>query len=234
MPSRQDAPHPHHVILDPTFNFLFVPDLGADLIRIYSIDQSTGTLTSCEDAKATPGDGPRHATFWTSEDAGTMLFVANELANTVTRYSVSYPDDGACPSATLEQDLTPYADNAAVPDGMKVAEVRVKENFLYMANRNDQAFEPDDSMTQYAICPKDGSLSFVALTSSHGWYPRTFDINAAGDMVAIGDQTSSNLVVVARDTETGELGDVIGDLRIGPEGTPEREDGLSSVVWAES
>jgi 6-phosphogluconolactonase (cycloisomerase 2 family) len=46
-PSRQDAAHPHEVIVDPTRNFILTLDLGVDLIRIYSINNSTGALTSC-------------------------------------------------------------------------------------------------------------------------------------------------------------------------------------------
>lgn len=62
---------------------------------------------------------------------------------------------------------------------------------------------------------------------------RTFDINKAGDAVAIGDQTTSNVAIVARDRSTGRLGNQIANLRIGAAGRPENEDGLSAVVWAE-
>jgi 6-phosphogluconolactonase (cycloisomerase 2 family) len=44
-PSRQDAPHPHEVILDPTGSFIVVPDLGADLVRVFSVDPKTSLLT---------------------------------------------------------------------------------------------------------------------------------------------------------------------------------------------
>jgi hypothetical protein len=33
--SRQDDSHAHHVILDPSRRFFLVPDLGADLIRVF-------------------------------------------------------------------------------------------------------------------------------------------------------------------------------------------------------
>jgi len=45
-----EAPHPHHVFTDPTGDFLLVPDLGADLIRINRIDRSTGALTEMLEA----------------------------------------------------------------------------------------------------------------------------------------------------------------------------------------
>jgi 6-phosphogluconolactonase (cycloisomerase 2 family) len=37
IPSRQDVAYPHKVIADPTGNFVLAPDLGADLIWLYSI-----------------------------------------------------------------------------------------------------------------------------------------------------------------------------------------------------
>lgn len=36
-PARQEAPHPHEALVDPTDSFIVVPDLGADLIRVFSI-----------------------------------------------------------------------------------------------------------------------------------------------------------------------------------------------------
>jgi 6-phosphogluconolactonase (cycloisomerase 2 family) len=235
---RQEAPHPHHAFVDPTGDFLLVPDLGTDLIRINKIDKSTGKLTECGAGKAAPGTGPRHGAFWSPGNSSrvrradsTFLFVANELANTLSSWTVAYPA-GGCMTLTLKQSLTPYQGNSTAVRGTKVGEVRVKGNFVYTANRNDKKFSPNDSMTQYTIA-SDGSFKFTENTSSYGTYPRTFDINKAGDFVAIGDQTTSNVAIVARSPTTGKLGEHVADLRIGATGTPENEDGLSAVVWAE-
>jgi 6-phosphogluconolactonase (cycloisomerase 2 family) len=240
VPSRQDAPHPHHAIVDPTGDFIIFPDLGADLIRINKIDKTSGLLTECPSANPAPGTGPRHGAFWTPAGAtsrvrrgaeGTILFVANELANTVSGWSVSYPA-GGCMSLTFKQSLTPYEGNGTAVRGTKIGEIKVKGNFVYTSNRNDKKFSPNDSISQYTIS-SDGSFSWTATTSSYGTYPRTFDINKAGDFVAIGDQTTANVAIVPRDPETGKLGDRVADLRIGATGIPENEDGISAVVWAE-
>jgi 6-phosphogluconolactonase (cycloisomerase 2 family) len=135
-------------------------------------------------------------------------------------------------SLTLKQTLTPYQGNTTAPAGTKVGEIKVKGNFVYTTNRNDKKFRPNDSLTQYTIS-STGSLTWTAITSSHGTYPRTFDINKAGTFVAIGDQTTSNVAIVPRDPVTGKLGERVADLRIGATGIPENEDGLSAVVWAE-
>mgnify|MGYP003624097331 CR=1 FL=1 len=135
-------------------------------------------------------------------------------------------------SLTFKQSLTPYEGNSTAVRGTKIGELKVKGNFVYTSNRNDKKFSPNDSISQYTIS-SDGSFSWTATTSSYGTYPRTFDINKAGDFVAIGDQTTANVAIVPRDPETGKLGDRVADLRIGATGIPENEDGISAVVWAE-
>jgi 6-phosphogluconolactonase (cycloisomerase 2 family) len=240
IPSRQDAPHPHHVFVDPTGDFLLAPDLGADLIRINKIDKTSGQLTECPSAKPAPGTGPRHGVFWSPSSPtsrvrrgaeGTTLFVANELSNTVTRWAVSYPS-GGCLTLTLAQTLTPYQGNSSAVTGTKVGEIHVKDNYLYATNRNDKKFSGNDSVTQYTIS-SDGTIAYTDNTSTYGTYARTFDINKAGDYVAFGDQTTANIAIVARNVATGKLGAHVADLRIGTVGTPENEDGVSAVVWAE-
>lgn len=62
--ARQDAPHEHEAILDPTGQYVLVPDLGADLVRVFSWDQTTLKLKQLDPLHATPGSGPRHAAFW--------------------------------------------------------------------------------------------------------------------------------------------------------------------------
>ncbi|KAF2456397.1 Lactonase, 7-bladed beta-propeller-domain-containing protein [Lineolata rhizophorae] len=231
---RQDAPHPHEVLLDPTGAFLLAPDLGLDQIHMWAIDAATGNLTECAPVATEPGIGPRHGVFWTAgaaADAATTLFVANELGNSVTAYDVAYAARG-CPALAARQTLSTFPGGGAAPSGAKVGEIRAAGAFLYASNRADRSFDPDDSVATFALSDA-GAMAFVGLSSAHGSYPRTFAVNAAGDMLAIGDQTSSEVVVVARDAETGRLGDVVARVPVGEPGTPEAEDGLSAVVWAE-
>lgn len=238
-PSRQEAPHPHHAVVDPTGDWIIIPDLGADMLRIFKINQKTGLLSVCPTVASLPGTGPRHVAFWTPKSSrhmreakDTTLFVVDELTNTVSRWSVTYPSGEGCLTMERKQTVTPYEGNATAPTGTKLAEIRTKGNFLYTSNRNDQKFAPNDSMTQYTIAP-DGSLTWTETTSSYGTFPRTFDINKAGDYVAIGDQTTANVAIVARDPRTGKLGKLVADLRVGPVGTFDQADGVSAVVWAE-
>lgn len=225
--SKQDAPHPHQVLVDPTGNFALVPDLGADQIRIWSIDQSSGNWTECPSYFEVGGTGPRHGVFYGSD----MLYVANELANTVHSFQVTYPS-GGCLTLSKNQVITTLANNQTAPSGTKVGEVHIKDTYLYASNRRDLSFAPNDSIASFSL-DSNGTMTFQQITSSGGTYPRTFSINSAGDLVVIGDQTTANVVVVERDPTTGLLGTQLASLRIGSAGHAESDDGLSAVLWDE-
>ena len=94
VPSRQDAPHPHEAVLDPTQQYVLINDLGADLVRVYSIDQQTNNLTAKTPLKAKAGSGPRHGAF--SQDlinGSYVYYLGAEIASTVTAYKVTYEAD---------------------------------------------------------------------------------------------------------------------------------------------
>ncbi|KAI6085232.1 putative isomerase YbhE [Hypoxylon rubiginosum] len=233
---RQNAPHPHASQLDPTGKFIIVPDLGADLVRIFTIDPATGNLTACEPGVADDGDGPRHGAWWAPTEGSTdgqKLYTVNELGNSVSAWDVTYPE-GGCLTLKKTQTLSTYAAGSAAPNGSKASEVHVSGNFLYAANRADETFGAEnDSMATYAIDAATGAISWVEATPAHAWFPRSFSINKAGDLVAIGGQTSSNVAIVARDPKTGKLGELKANVQVATPGTPQQEDGLSTVVWVE-
>lgn len=53
---RQDAPHEHEAILDPTGKFLLVPDLGADLVRVFSWEKGSLKLKEEKSLQAESGE----------------------------------------------------------------------------------------------------------------------------------------------------------------------------------
>ena len=129
IPSRQDAPHEHEAIVDPTGQYVLVPDLGADLVRVFSWDQETLKLKALAPLKAAPGSGPRHAAFWNPysvacEGCTTYLYVVAELASTVTGYAVTYKPNGGGLSFSEVYNSTTY-DLLNLPEGNAPAEVHV-------------------------------------------------------------------------------------------------------------
>lgn len=86
---RQAVPHEHQVILDPTGQYIITPDLGADLVRVFTIDAKTSLLATSTPFKAPAGSGPRHAKFLVS-GGSTYMFLISELANSIASYKVTY------------------------------------------------------------------------------------------------------------------------------------------------
>ncbi|KAL2011966.1 hypothetical protein VTN00DRAFT_4684 [Thermoascus crustaceus] len=161
----------------------------------------------------------------------TMLYIVTELGNTVSAYSVSY-NNATCLSFNETQSLSPYPDGKGVPNGANVAEVRAQDHFLYVSVRSDHAFPPNDSLATLSLS-EEQTVEFQRLTSSYGTVPRTLVINKGGDLVAVGNQASSDVVIIRRDTKTGELGEEVARLNVGEPGTPGTATGLSSVIWGE-
>lgn len=61
MANRQDGPHTHCVVFHPSYNWVFVPDLGDNAIHQYGYKD--GRLTAQCHVALPPGEGPRHFVF---------------------------------------------------------------------------------------------------------------------------------------------------------------------------
>lgn len=112
VPDRQEAPHEHEAITDPTGQYIIVPDLGADLVRVFAIDPMTLQLTPTTPLTTDPGTGPRHAAFYNPyavacEDCATFLYVVGELSSDVSGYAVTYlPNQGGLKFTKVYQGST--------------------------------------------------------------------------------------------------------------------------------
>lgn len=156
------------------------------------------------------------------------MYITNELANTVSTYTVSRTNASTCAlSLDLQQEIVP-SPSGTLPASF-VAEIRIPRNStnVYVSVRGDQSFAPDDSVAFLdGSSDASGKLTAKNLTSSFGSYPRTLVISEDGSLVAVGNQKSSSVAIVARDRETGELGALLGSLEFGNVSA-----GLSSVIW---
>lgn len=235
--TQQDSPHPHQVILDPTGDFILVPDLGADQVRVYAINQHSGHLKVCPSLNYTAGSGPRHGLFWKSNPSDsrhapvTMLYTVSELSGHLNAFVVSYLSSG-CLAFKETQSFVPYP-GGKLPAAGAPAELRMAGDSLYASIRFDQGFAPNDSMSTM-VRSSNGTVSFSQITSAYGTIPRTFVINKKGTLVAIGDQASSNVAIVKRDPRSGALGNLVANLQVGQPGQASNSSsGLSSIIWEE-
>lgn len=83
-------------MIDPTGRYILVPDLGADLIRVFSISQEPGSLhqiKQLDGLQLRKPSFPRHIMF-VALQGKTMLYVLNQDISTVLTYRAEYLPDG--------------------------------------------------------------------------------------------------------------------------------------------
>lgn len=142
---RQEAPHEHEAILDPTGQYIVVPDLGADLVRVFSWDEEL-QLTELDPLQTEPGAGPRHAAFWNPygvacDECTTYMYLVNELTSTVSGYAVTYDSDGGGLGFQEVFNSSTYG-YLATPEGNAPSEIHVTVShtiaiFIFILYRTD-------------------------------------------------------------------------------------------------
>lgn len=189
----QDKPHPHSAIFSPDEKFLFVSDLGLDVIRTYQINPDTRTLEAKGDTLLHEGAGPRHFVF---HPDGNSAYVINELDSTVTSFLYDRTAGTLQTVATLSTlpDGYPSADNSC-------AEIALSADgfYLYGSNRGH------DSIVVYAVDPSTARLTQVEHVSTHGGHPRHFTLTPDGAYLIAANRDGNNLVVFSVDRASGRL-----------------------------
>ena len=188
---RQEAPHAHCILADPSNRFVLAADLGADRVFVYRLD---GKLVHVEggDAVMRPGAGPRHIAFHPTLP---LVFVANELDSTV---------------ATLRFDaergaLSPLDAFSTVPAGWSgtnyPADIHVAASgrILYVSNRGH------NSIAVFSVAESTGALVLDQTVSTEGDWPRNFNLDPTGRWLLAANQRSDSVVVFRRDPDNGRL-----------------------------
>lgn len=89
----QSLPHEHEVIPDPSGKFVLVPDLGADLIRVFSVSNSSQELIPSSTLQLPPGSGPRHGVFVRTKEE-TYFYILMQISNMLFGFEVKYDRNG--------------------------------------------------------------------------------------------------------------------------------------------
>jgi 6-phosphogluconolactonase len=200
---RQEGPHPHCVLTDPTGKFALSADLGIDGLVHYTLDADKGVLNISEPSitQVTPGAGPRHLAF---HQSGKFLYAVNELDSTVT--ALAY--DGGKNTVKAFQTLT------TLPKGYKgnntAAEIAVHPSgkFLYASNRGY------DSIVLYDLDAKTGRLKFSRFMTKKLRTPRHFAIDPTGTWLLAANQDGDTVVVFRIDPNTGLLTETDVEVRV--------------------
>ncbi|KAE8147888.1 Lactonase, 7-bladed beta-propeller-domain-containing protein [Aspergillus avenaceus] len=226
VPDRQEAPHPHGVVIDPTGQFVLIPDLGADLVRVYAINPSTGSLESREPLQTSPGSGPRHGVFWTPEGTDTdsteavRFYLVSELNSHLTGYNVEYGPNRTL-SFTKFYEASTFGESEA-PSGGTAAEIAISPSntHIVITNRNDTLhFAPgNDSIAVFNCANEDGDrgteVAFSDIYPAYGFIPRHFEIAPTGDHIALALQNSESLAVAGWEEATGASGPLLVEKKL--------------------
>lgn len=230
---EQDAPHPHEAIMDPTGQYVLVPDLGLDVVHIFSWDMETLELTQLDSLHVTAGTGPRHAVFWNPygtacESCTTYMYLVGELGGDVTGYSVTYKNTGmGLEFKNITHSLT-QADNPR--NAPAEVEISPDGRFLIISNRDVPPTDQDKpqycSLATFCL-HEDGTVEGPQLTKSDligPGYPRHFSLNKYGNLVAVGLQMTNSTIVLQRNTTSGEiLSEAVAEIGSGGQ--------VTNVMW---
>jgi 6-phosphogluconolactonase len=187
-------PRGHCILASPNNRFVLAADLGLDQVFVYRFDAAKGTLTPNDPpfAKIASGTGPRHIAFHPNKK---LVYVVSEMGNIVTAFQ--YADSTGTLTdlgtvSTLPKDFTAKSTSAEI--GVDRA-----GKFLYTSNRGH------DSIAQFAIDPKKGTLTPVEHVPTQGKTPRNFALDPTGRYLFVANQDSNNIVVFRVDPGTGKL-----------------------------
>ena len=178
-PQRQAGPHPHST----TFRGgdVYVPDLGLDLIHIFTYNPEHG-LAEQTPYHTRPGSGPRYCEFGNDH-----LYCVNELDSTIdTLNRGDGSDSSLCLISTVSTLPTGFTGHSiggtmrVAPDGRHV----------YASNRGH------DSIAVFDVTA-DGTLTRQGIVPSGGQTPRDFTITPDGRFLVVAHQDSDNLVSFA-------------------------------------
>ena len=188
-PVRQKGPHAHSATFDKNDEWIYVPDLGIDQVKIYSLDKKLKKLTEADSYKAVPGYGPR---FCEAGPGSSFLYCINELTCSVSVFK--------CGQGSLSELETQLMLPGGKKDGSIAAKLHITPNgrFLYASQRGE------DCLVWFEIL-SDGKLAWRGSVSSGGKVPRDFILDQSGEFLLAANQNSDVVVAFRICPETGSL-----------------------------
>ena len=188
---RQEAPHAHCILPDPTNCFALAADLGADRVFVYRLDLEGKTLQPAGEAVMRPGAGPRHLAFHPTLP---LVLVANELSSTVSTLRFD-PARGAVSLLGTVSTFPPARTGTNYPADIHIDRAG---RTLYVSNRGH------NTIAVFSVT-NEGGLALEQTVSTEGDWPRSFTLDPTEQWLLVANQRTNSVIVFRRDTDTGRL-----------------------------
>ncbi|EAR98455.1 lactonase, 7-bladed beta-propeller (macronuclear) [Tetrahymena thermophila SB210] len=188
---RQEAPHPHSVVLDKSERYAFLQDLGCDVIRIYELNAEGKPIELKKSFQVAYGSGPRH--IYNKED---RLYLISELTHVV--YVYDFDSNNVDLKLVTEFSLF-HSNNKQEIATSYSAEIRVDEqDQIYVSCREvDRIFILNQNDNKSSTHEFSDKFNFPSISTLGRW-PRNFKLTEKHLLVA--NQKSSNLFVFDKQT----------------------------------
>lgn len=191
---RQEGPHAHCIVTDPSNQFALAVDLGVDRVLVYELGDDGRSLRHVQggDAVLRSGAGPRHLAF---HPMLPLVYVANELDSTVSSFRFD----------ATRGTMSPVETTSTLPAGWSgtnyPADIHLDSagRHLYLSNRGH------NSIAVYRVAQGTGALAMEQTISTEGDWPRNFSLDPTGNWLLIGNQRSGTVVVLRRNPDSGRL-----------------------------
>ncbi|OAQ73507.1 carboxy-cis,cis-muconate cyclase [Pochonia chlamydosporia 170] len=202
-PTRQDKPHPHQSVMDPSGRFFAVNDLGTDKILI--LDSQDGFKIVNHVPVQPGGCGPRHGAFHpVGAEKASHYVVLCEIKNLVVTYSLKYGGAKGI-EFTEVQSISTFKSQADMPATAAAGELVIAPDnkSVYVSNRLTGG--DTDNIAHFRVAGNDFKLEFVGLTSTGGKLPRMFSVSTDGKTLLVGNQDGKLGLVALKRNDDGSL-----------------------------
>ncbi|MEW1792191.1 lactonase family protein [Streptomyces niveus] len=187
---RQEGPHAHQVLPDPSGKWLLAVDLGTDSVWTSVVDPGTGDITPHAETALRPGTGPRHLVF---HPAGTHAYVLNELEATLT----------VCRWDAEKGALEPVGEAPVLPDGVEVASYASEIVVSHDGRHLWAAVRGHDSIAVLTLDETREKAVLVTTVDCGGRWPRDLTLDPAGRRLYAANEHSGDVTWFDIDPATG-------------------------------
>jgi len=203
IPDRQDKPYIHSSVFSPKGDYLFLPDLGSDQIRVFKIDPTSShplIVNEDKNVHCVPGSGPRHFTFHPTLP---YAYCIEELSGMVSAYAYHQGKLDSIQrifSYSKTQESYASADIHISPDG----------HFLYASNR----LHDENTISIFSIDQQNGKLNLKGHQKTGGDHPRNFTLDPTGQFLLVANLSTGNIVIFKRNIKNGLLKKTKNEIQV--------------------